>query len=226
MIKTLRLAVLAAAFICLTFSSCKEPAAEVEAPEYVLDMEQVPLLDSKADIRPLKPEAQKWLSTWPEYQNFKELISQYERISMSEALQNSQELESMARLMKDSIRLEELDVPSIRMRLNVLHNESLRLWDMSQITSITAEEVAAENENLINAYSALNLKINDLMKLQKLNASLDELYTFPSYDLDSLFEEQKTSKPQIKATDGDQLKDSLKTDQIKDSVQVDTVNQL
>ena len=132
----------------------------------------------------------------------------------------------MARLMKDSIRLEELDVPSIRMRLNVLHNESLRLWDMSQITSITAEEVAAENENLINAYSALNLKINDLMKLQKLNASLDELYTFPSYDLDSLFEEQKTSKPQIKATEGDQFKDSLKTDQMKDSVQADTVNQL
>ena len=51
--------------------------------------------------------------------------------------------------------------PSVKIRLNVLNNEALRLFDMDSIPNITNKEVIHETKNIVNAFNALNIKINN-----------------------------------------------------------------
>jgi len=43
-----------------------------------------------------------------------------------------------------------------------LYSETLRLADMSSIPTISQESVEQENNNMIEAFSALNLKLNNM----------------------------------------------------------------
>ncbi len=124
-------------------------------------------------ISKLNSKAIKLVETWDEYQNIDELLKQYQNINANLALLNAKELAVLAKQLKDSIRVERLKIPSIKIRLNVLHNETLRLADMSTIPSITEEEVTEENSNILNAYSALNLKINNIVNQENLNEELN-----------------------------------------------------
>jgi len=103
---------------------------------------------------------------------------------MSEALLNSVELSELALQLKDSVRVEKLNIPEVKIRLNVLYSETLRLADMSTIPTITEELVAEENNNVINAFSALNLKINNMNSREKINEELSEF-------IDEVLEEKK-----------------------------------
>ena len=134
----------------------------------------------------LSPESEKLVAPWPEYNALTELIVQYRVISKADALLNSDDLEELARQLKDSIRVEKLDIPSVRMRLNVLHNEAKRLEDMSTIPTITDEEVLYENDNLLDAYAALNIKINDLSRQERINKELEEFDDAPEPIEDSI----------------------------------------
>ena len=123
-------------------------------------------------ITKLNSKAIKLVETWDEYQNIDELLKQYQNINANLALLNAKELAVLTKQLKDSIRVERLKIPSVKIRLNVLHNETLRLADMSTIPSITEEEVVIENSNILNAYSALNLKINNIVNQENLNEEL------------------------------------------------------
>jgi len=120
-------------------------------------------------IAKLNNKAMTLVANWDEYQNIDELLKQYQNISANLALLNAKELSVLARQLKDSIRVERLKIPSVKIRLNVLHNETLRLADMETIPSITEDEVTEENKNILNAYSALNLKINNIVNQENLN---------------------------------------------------------
>ena len=126
----------------------------------------------KLQIAKLNSKAIKLVETWDEYQNIDELLKQYQNINSNLALLNAKELSVLAKQLKDSIRVEILKIPSVKIRLNVLHNETLRLADMNTIPSITEEEVVEENSNILNAYSALNLKINNIVNQENLNEEL------------------------------------------------------
>jgi len=126
----------------------------------------------KFQIDKLNSKAIKLVETWDEYQNIDELLKQYQNINSNLALLNAKELAVLAKQLKDSIRVEILKIPSVKIRLNVLHNETLRLADMNTIPSITEEEVVEENSNILNAYSALNLKINNIVNQENLNEEL------------------------------------------------------
>lgn len=156
----------------LLASSCGKKEVREEVPEYFSQEGQVNILKSNASVVGLSPESEKLVKEWPEYQKFTEMIVRYREISMSDALLNSVELEELAKQLKDSLRIEKLDIPSVRMRLNVLHNEAKRLSDMSTIPTITEQEVLQENDNVLDAYAALNIKINDLSKQDKINREL------------------------------------------------------
>ena len=159
--------------VSLFVVSCKKKQIENEIPEYVTDQNQIPTLKSTAAVVGPNSESEELLKQWQEYQSLSELIVQYREISKSDALLNSAELEELARYMKDTIRVEKLDIPPIRMRLNVLHNEALRLADMATIPTITDDEVLDENNNLLSAYAALIIKINDMSKQEKINKELE-----------------------------------------------------
>ena len=158
--------------LVLMASSCKKKAEKEEVPQYVTEQGQVPTLKSSASVVALIPESEKLVQNWPEYQNLTELIVLYRDISKADALLNSLELEELSKQLKDSAKSEKLDIPSVRMRINVLHNEAKRLADMSTIPTITDKEVLEENDNLLNAYSALNIKINDLSRQERINREL------------------------------------------------------
>jgi hypothetical protein len=173
-------------FLALSTFSCKKNSEREEPIEYATDRELSPALKSESPVVGLNKESEELVKNWKEYQDFSELIVQYREITKSDALLNSIELEELAQYLKDSIRVEKLDIPAVRMRLNVLHNEAKRLSDMSTIPTITDEEVLAENNNVLDAFAALNIKINDLGKQEKINRELSEFNDRPEVGNDSL----------------------------------------
>ena len=132
------------------------------------------MIKAENPIVQLNPASKELTDSWGEYQRFDDLISQYEEISMNEALLNSVELSVLAQQLKDSIRIEKLNIPEVKIRLNVLYSETLRLADMSTIPTSTENLGAEENSNMIDAYSALNLKINNMNRREKLNSEISD----------------------------------------------------
>lgn len=154
--------------------SCKNKN-EQTTEEYSEQLKTVTTIKSAHRIVPLNEKSEELLKDWPEYEKFSELVGQYQEITLTDALLNSKELSEVAKQLRDSIRIERLDIPSIKMRLNVLHSETMRLADMSTIPTITETSILKENNNVIQAFSALNLKINNMYSMEKLN---DEISAF------------------------------------------------
>ena len=151
--------------LILLLISCKNKD-KVDQDTAAINQQILSTIKSDKPITTLNNESKDLVVTWPEYHNFNELIDQYQEITVSEALLNSVELSKLAKQLKDSIRIEKLNIPEVKIRLNVLYSETLRLADMSSIPTISKESVEQENNNMINAFSALNLKINN-MNLQE-----------------------------------------------------------
>lgn len=154
--------------------SCKNKN-EQDTQEYSEQLESVSTIKSEHRIIALNPKSEELVKDWPEYQNFSDLVGQYQEITLTDALLNSKELSEMAQQLRDSVRIERLDIPSIKMRLNVLHSETMRLADMATIPTITELSILKENNNVIQAFSALNLKINNMYSMEELN---DEISAF------------------------------------------------
>jgi len=121
----------------------------------------------------LTPTAKEDLSEWEEYNNVDDFILSYYNITIPEALNNSEELANLVQLMKDSIRVENLQKANVIARFNVLHSETLRLADMATIPSISDEEVENEVTQILELYSAVNAKINTIYKAQDIQNSLE-----------------------------------------------------
>jgi len=97
---------------------------------------------------------------WKEYVSVADDLQKFIAISANEALNNALQLAELVKQMKDSIRPLELINPSFRTRVNVLENETLRLKDMTFISSITSKEVHLQVDKILEAFSATNSKIN------------------------------------------------------------------
>jgi len=157
--------------LIFTLVSCNNSNSK---KELVPEQKSKPVNHSKTrnNIIDLSPKAKKLTENWIEYQNINEYIQQYKEISITNSLLNAKHLAELTQLLKDSIRVEKLDNSSVKIRLNVLNTEALRLADMSTINQITEEEVILENKNILNAYSALNIKINNIVSQENLNIQL------------------------------------------------------
>ncbi|MCF6297887.1 MAG: hypothetical protein L3J08_07895 [Flavobacteriaceae bacterium] len=135
----------------------------------------------------LHSKAKKVVENWKEYQKIDEFIRQYYNISSTDALFHANELSQLARQLKDSIRVDKFIIPSIKIRLNVLHNETLRLTDMAIINNISELEVQKENKEILDAYFALNAKINNIINKEVLNSEvnkfIDEVISSPNLNL-------------------------------------------
>jgi len=173
-------------FIVLFACKKKESGTEeVQASEVT----ETSIIRSERPIERLNPKSQALMTKWPEYQKFHDLIDQYQEISMNEALLNSVELATLAQQLKDSIRIEKFNVPDVKIRLNVLYTETLRLADMSSIPTITEDMVAQENDNMIAAFSALNMKINNMNRQDQLNSEVSKF-------VDEVLQETKSDSTQ------------------------------
>lgn len=113
------------------------------------------------------------LKDWQEFEEVDDFIINYYNISVSDALSLSSELNDLVTLMKDSVRVEKINVPTISARLNVLQNETLRLRDMSNISSITSEEVTQEVQTILEVYGSFLSKVNTIYRAEQLQKALE-----------------------------------------------------
>lgn len=170
-------------------NSCKKDNVDIEtiqnnsAKEEKIDEN----INSKGTKIRLNKEAKEVVKNWTEYQEIAAFIPNYYKTNTSEALFNAQRLVALTQQLKDTIRVEKFKKPSFRIRLNVLHNEALRLADMDSIPSITNKEIIQESENIINAFEAIKVKINSVVNKAVLENDLKEfdyLFDIKTQDLD------------------------------------------
>jgi tellurite resistance protein len=121
----------------------------------------------------LKPNAKKAVKNWEEYQLIDAILVQYYAISNAEALSNAKELSTLSKHLKDSIRDKNLKTPSVKARLNIFHNECMRLEDMIDIPAIKQEEVTFEIKKIIEAFSGINAKLNSIYSVGELEKELE-----------------------------------------------------
>lgn len=120
----------------------------------------------------LTPDARKKVEGWKEYQLLDDFLDNFYSSSPNEALNLSKELATTTKQLRDSLKIDRFKQPDVSIRINVLHNYALRLADMSNIPSIKTEEVQEETQNVLDAFSALNSKINNLTKQELLEQEL------------------------------------------------------
>jgi len=179
-----------------TFSSCSKTDSKKELTSKK-DTTFINVSKTKYSIAKLSPKSKDIVKDWKEYQSFDELIHQYQNISTNDALLNAKDLSVLAQQLKDSIRIEKLSIPSVKIRLNVLYNESLRLDDMSTINHMKEQEINEETKNILDAFSALNLKINNIINQENLNNEVNEFID----QVNSLPDSSKKSTSYVKKDD-------------------------
>lgn len=153
--------------------SCSSDKKELEATNDLIDsLAQQDVNVSSIGIT-LSPTAKEQTETWLEYQMIQSKIDGYNKTTKSQALLNAMELAELVENASDTIELKKLDRPDIKIRFNVLRNHALRLDDMSTIPNISEEEVMTEVTSVLDAFSALNEKINIIFKIEELEQELE-----------------------------------------------------
>lgn len=163
--------------IITSISSCKKNNSTTKTTDVIVS-DTINIVDQK-EIRSigetLLPASKKTVENWNEYQQLDLLLTNFYSISPNEALNLSKELSTITQQLKDSVIIERFTQPDISIRINVLHNNALRLTDMASITSIKPEEVKNEIQSILDAFSALNAKINNITNQEKLEKELQTI---------------------------------------------------
>lgn len=155
----------------MSLSACKDSKKNIE--NLGLPKSQKGNLIQLDESVKLNSEASILVETWKEYQNFNDLFNQYKSTSPSVALSNAKELNTLAVQLKDSIRISNLNIPAFQARLNVLHNETLRLLDMASISNLKTDDIKNQVIKILEAYNATNAKLNNIVSLQALEIGLE-----------------------------------------------------
>ncbi|MBJ2174756.1 hypothetical protein JBL43_10945 [Aureibaculum sp. A20] len=143
----------------------------------------------------LSPDGKETVKDWEEYQLLDDFLDNFYSSSPNEALNLSKELSHTTKQLIDSLKIDRFKQPDVSIRLNVIHNYALRLADMSTIPNINPSEVQDETQNILDAFSSLNKKINNLAKQEKLEKELKGFTAPILIEKDSL-NSPKLSPPQ------------------------------
>lgn len=123
-------------------------------------------------IENLHPKTTKEFESWKEYEDIKAFVPRFFAISPNDALSNSKEFDDLIKRLQDSVQPKILNTSAFNARVNLLRNESLRLYDMSSISSIKAEEVNHQVEKLLAAFSSVNAKMNTVIRQKSLDEEI------------------------------------------------------
>lgn len=169
--------------------SCEKPLQEVKKE---ISKSELNIKEKHIEAIGINKRTSIRIDNWQEYRSLNEFIKIYKSISPNEALNNSGELEELVKIMKDSAQPKFLEVASFKARINLLHNETLRLKDMSFISSIGSKEVNNQVTKIIEAFSGMNSKINTLVQQQELDKEIDD----PKFN--KLFTRDSSTKEETK----------------------------
>lgn len=141
-----------------------------DQPEIISENSNTKITHSLGEV--LNPQARKVIETWNEYAAVENIINEYYNISTTKALSNAQELSNATQQLRDSIRVERFKEADLKIRLNVLHNSALRLNDMREIPEIDEKEIKTEVSNLINTFTSITSKLNNVVNQKNLEKEL------------------------------------------------------
>jgi len=159
-------------FIVSFLISCGDPAIQ-EVEKKTVATSQFSTSKEHIVLVHLKTSNENEISGWEYYTILREFLNKFKKITPNEALGNALELTSLVKALKDSTKPEILNTLSLKARINLLENESLRLSDMTKISVIKAEEVNMQITKVFEAFSALNSKINTVFLQQNLSKDMD-----------------------------------------------------
>ena len=160
------------------FSICLSSCNNKKQQELETQTQKIVKSDNKKSTNSigetLTPEAKKLVQDWNEYLTIDQILNDFYSITTDDALLKAKSLSERAKELKDSIRIPAFERPDIKIRLNVFYNNTLRLADMENISSIETQEIKSEITNILNAFSAINSKINNLTNQQYLEKELTD----------------------------------------------------
>lgn len=107
------------------------------------------------------------IEDWEELKTVDNFLERFQKVSPKEVLSNALELEGLVKSLNDSVKPPLFDNPSFKSRINIFYNETLRLSDMTNIPSIRADEVNLQTEKIIDAFSAVNSKVNSILSKKR-----------------------------------------------------------
>lgn len=112
------------------------------------------------------------IENWEELKSVDNFISRFQKSSPNEALSNALELKSLVKSLRDSVKPILFETASFKTRINILYNETLRLSDMTFIPAINADEVNKQTNKVIEAFSAVNSKINTIYSKKRFEEAI------------------------------------------------------
>lgn len=111
---------------------------------------------------------------WKQYVSLSKFIKDnFIETSPNQSFEMSKELVDHVQMAKDSLRIKELRKLGVFARLNTLYSESLRLKDMSTISSIKAEEVEVQTEKILSIFSSINAKLNAVYEQNEFDENVE-----------------------------------------------------
>ena len=161
----------------LLISSCNDTTTTATK---VVDKPEASRVKKHKQVSKIQSRFEMDIDSWIEYENLTVFLQQYTSISPNDALNNSRELNDITKSIIDSVQPQFLETAAFKARLNLLYNETLRLYDMSSIPAIKATEVNHQVANILNAYSSVNFKINTILTQSELEKNI----TVPDFKRD------------------------------------------
>ena len=159
--------------ICaLFFLSCND--GKINSKQ-AIKKPQLSQIKKHVKISKIHAKYQPEIEEWQEYENLSVFLNQFASISPNDALNNSRELNDLAKNLVDSLKPVIFETPAFNARVNLLYNQTLRLFDMSSIPAIKANEVNNHIDKVLNAFSSINSKINTTLKQRELELSVEEI---------------------------------------------------
>ncbi len=178
---------------CIVLFSCKEKKQEnFESKEVrpLLSVVKEYGVAEKVNATFLKD-----VEDWEELNSVDNFLLRFKKVSPNEVLSNALELEGLVKSLKDSVKPALFDIPSFIARINILHNETLRLADMTFIPAIKAKEVNLQTEKIISAFSGVNSKVNTILLKKRFEDAIEVEGSFIGLDSTKI---DSTSKKAIK----------------------------
>lgn len=158
-------------FLIAVLFSCNQKKKENQTAIHIK-----PELSKSVDHNHLENVAavnQKEIENWQDLKTATTFIKKFEKVSPNEAMSNALELRDLVASLKDNEIPKIFDAPSFKARVNVLYNETLRLADITLIPAITSDEVNAQINKTIAAFSSVNSKINTVLSKKRFEEALD-----------------------------------------------------
>lgn len=184
--------------VCILFSCVKKQETEKQ------ETDNKPLLSVVQNYPTAKKISliyKKEVNDWKELNTLDDFLGRFKKVSPKEILSNALEIEDLAKALKTAKKPALFDEPSLQARINILHNESLRLADMTNIPAIKAQEVNDQMKKVIDAFTAVNSKINTILSKKRFEDAVDidvKYIGLDSTKIDSVSKKSINEKLQLK----------------------------